>query len=263
MSSDHDQTLLCARVLDRLVEGSDLGGDRLDPLLSEHLGSCVTCFRALTELRDAPRMAEALRAEAPVLPHPNDRFWDDLAVRTTAAAQTVLDEALHAPLRGAEAPETPAPSSVGASMARARTRRASGARVRIISVAATLAAAAAGFMLIARGPLRSPSVIPSAPATLVSAVRNRTTAPAVRSGADETAPDEEADVAQLDVGALRRLLDRMGSHAPGALTAPEGSGAADAADLLGDDEARVNEELADLDGDELRRVASSLEAGVF
>ena len=48
MSPDHDQALLCARVLDRLVEGDDLSGD---PLLAEHLGSCVTCFRALTELR--------------------------------------------------------------------------------------------------------------------------------------------------------------------------------------------------------------------
>ena len=91
MSPDHDETSLCARVLDRLVEGDDLSGDRL---LAEHLGSCVTCFRALTELRDAPRMAEALRAEAPVLPHPNDRFWDDLAARTTAAAQAELERAL-------------------------------------------------------------------------------------------------------------------------------------------------------------------------
>jgi hypothetical protein len=37
--------------------------------------------------------------------------------------------------------------------------------------------------------------------------------------------------------------------------------ASDSADVLGDDEGRVNEELADLDGDELRRVASSLEVG--
>jgi hypothetical protein len=43
------------------------------------------------------------------------------------------------------------------------------------------------------------------------------------------------------------------------LTASGGAGASDGADALGDDEGRVNEELADLDGDELRRVASSLE----
>jgi hypothetical protein len=32
---------------------------------------------------------------------------------------------------------------------------------------------------------------------------------------------------------------------------------------VGEDEGRVNEELADLDGDELRRVASSLETGTL
>ena len=48
---------------------------------------------------------------------------------------------------------------------------------------------------------------------------------------------------------------------PALLTAPQGGGASDAADVVGDDEGRVNEELADLDGDELRRVASSLEVG--
>ena len=75
--------------------------------------------------------------------------------------------------------------------------------------------------------------------------------------------DEEADVAELDVGALHRLLDRLRPRAPAALTAAGTGGPTDAADLLGDDEARVNEELADLDGDELRRVASSLGAGAF
>jgi hypothetical protein len=251
MSPDHDQTLLCARVLDRLVEGDDLGGDRP---LAEHLGSCVTCFRALTELRDAPRMAEALRAEAPVLPRPDDPFWDDLATRTTAAAQVELQRALQP---ASPRSETPAPTSW-----RARSRRSSAARVRIISVAATLAAAAAGFLLVARGPLRSPSGIPATPAALVSAARSGTTAPAARTVADEVTTDEEADVAELDVGALHRLLDRLRPGAPAVLTAP-GGGAGDAADVLGDDEAPVNEELADLDGDELRRVASSLGAGTF
>ena len=249
MSPDHDQTLLCGRVLDRLVDGDDLSGDRL---LAEHLGSCVTCFRALTELRDAPRMAEALRAEAPVLPRPDDPFWDDLATRTTAAAQVELQRALQP---ASPRSETPAPTSW-----RARSRRPSAARVRIISVAATLAAAAAGFLLVARGPLRSPSGIPATPAALVSAARSGTAAPAARTVADEAATDEEADVAELDVGALRRLLDRMRPGAPAALTA---SAAGDAADVLSDDEAPVNEELADLDGDELRRVASSLGAGTF
>jgi hypothetical protein len=261
MSPDQDQTLLCARVLDRLVEGDDLSGDRGDPLLAEHLGSCVTCFRTLTELRDAPRMAAALRAEAPVLPHPNDQFWDDLAARTTLAAQTELQRA-HGTLHDGEKPETAAPSSLGPPR-QIPARRSSGARVRIISVAATLAAAAAGFMLVARGPLRSPSGIPATPATLVNAVRSGTTEPVDRSVTADATADEEADVAELDVGALHRLLDRLRPRAPAALTAAGGGGPTDAGDVLGDDEARVNEELADLDGDELRRVASSLRAGTF
>jgi hypothetical protein len=261
MSPDQDQTSLCERVLDRLVEGDQLSGDRNgERILAEHLRSCVTCFRALTELRDAPRMAEALRAEAPVLPHPSDRFWDDLAARTTLAAQAELQRAQGALPEG-QTPETTAATSVGPSVP-VRARRPSGARVRIISVAATLAAAAAGFLLVARGPLHSPSGIPATPATLVNALRSRTTASVDRSVATEAMADEEADVAELDVGALHRLLDRLRPSAPAALTAA-GGGSADAVDVLGDDEARVNEELADLDGDELRRVASSLGAGTF
>jgi hypothetical protein len=71
--------------------------------------------------------------------------------------------------------------------------------------------------------------------------------------------DEEADVSDLDAGALRRLLARLRPSAPAVLTAPASGG--DSADVLGDDDGRVNDELADLDGDELRRVASSLTVG--
>ena len=111
-------------------------------------------------------------------------------------------------------------------------------------------------MLVARGPLRSPSGMPTAPA--IDAAQSRTTVPEVRTAADEGTTDDEADVAELDVGALHRLLDCLRPRAP-ALTASGGAGSSDGADALGDDEGRVNEELADLDGDELRRVASSLE----
>jgi hypothetical protein len=252
MTPGPDETSLCGQVLDRLVEGDDLSGA---PLLAEHLGSCVTCFRALTELRDTPRLADALRAEGPVPPPPSDRFWDDLAARTTAAAASELQRALHGPADTGGTVEVAAPMPVD-SLAHARARRSSGARARIVSVAAMLAAVAAGFMLVARGPLRSQPEIPAAPATLASAARSRAPSPAVRTMADEGTADEEADVAELDVGALHRLLDRLRPRAA-ALT-PSGGAAGDA-DVLGDDEGRVNEELADLDGDELRRVASSLE----
>ncbi len=256
MSPGRDATSLCGQVLDRLVEGDDLNGDRL---LAEHLGSCVTCFRALTELRDTPRVAEALRAEAPVSPPPNDRFWDDLAARTTAAAESELQRTLQAaPARG----ETFAVAASAAdSLQHARARRSSVGRARTLFVAATLAVAAAGFLLVAHGPRRTPSAIPATPPTLASAERSHTPAPAVRTASDDATTDEEADVAELDPGALRRLLDRLRPTAPAALTASAGDGAGDTADSAGDDEGRVNEELADLDGAELRRVARSLEVG--
>ena len=43
------------------------GTTSADAELAEHVGSCVTCFR-LAELRDAPRLAATLRADAPPLP---------------------------------------------------------------------------------------------------------------------------------------------------------------------------------------------------
>jgi hypothetical protein len=259
MSRQDDQTMLCGRVFDRLVEGHDLSGD---PLLDEHLGSCVTCFRALTELRDAPRVAEALRAEAPLVPRPEDRFWDELAARTTAAAEAAL--------RSAEGPTATAASSV-----RERARRASGTRVRIFSVAATLAAAAAGFLVVARRPVPSAPVQPGVSALVAAgaagAAADRRAAgksghdnvASSRSRGDDAAIDDEADVADLDPGALRRLLDRMRPPAPAALTSPGGAEAGEGADALGDEEGRMNDELADLDRDELRRVASSLEGGAW
>jgi len=247
MSPNDDRSELCARVLDRLVEGHEIGrpmgaGDGGDPILAEHLGSCVTCFRAMTELRDAPRVAEALRGETPALPGAADHFWDQLAARTTVAVEAALDA-------GAE-PKRTAPAT-----REARARRSVGSRARIVSFAATLAAAAAGFLLVARHP--NPS-IPGMTPGLVSPVPG---ARAPGASADEGMTDEEAVVADLDAGALRRLLDRLRPSAPAALTAPSAGG--DSADVLGDDDGRVNEELADLDGDELRRVARSLARGAL
>jgi hypothetical protein len=246
MSPNDARLELCAQVLDRLVEGRDVGGD---PLLAEHLGSCVTCFRAMTELRDAPRVAEALRAEASALPGAppsvDERFWDALAARTADATLAALG--------AAPATKTTAPAT-----AAARARRSAGSRTRIVSVAATLAAAAAGFLLVARHPTPN---LPSAPlvAPGLEAHGGRP-ATAPRRRADDPVTDEEADVTDLDAGALRRLLDRLRPSAPAALTGSGLNATGDSADVLGDDEGRVNEELADLDGDELRRVATSLAA---
>ena len=80
---------ICRQVWDRAVESSSGGDVMEDAALAAHVGSCMTCFRTLAELRDAPRVAAALRADAPAVPV-SDRFWDDLAARTTAAASAAL-----------------------------------------------------------------------------------------------------------------------------------------------------------------------------
>jgi len=247
MSLNEERPELCARVLDRLVEGHEIGrqvDDGADPVLAEHLGSCVTCFRTMTELRDAPRVAEALRAGTPALPRAADHFWDELAAGTT--------EAVEAALVAGGAPKGTAPAT-----REARARRSAGSRARIFSFAATLAAAAAAFLLVARHP--NPSIPGVAPGLVAP-----TTGPGarpVRASSDEAMADEEAAVDDLDAGALRRLLDRLRPSAPAALTAPSAGG--DSADVSGDDDGRVNDELADLDGDELRRVARSLAQGAL
>ena len=221
MSPDHDETLLCARVLDRLVEGDDLSGDRL---LAEHLGSCVTCFRALTELRDAPRMAEALRAEAPVLPHPDDRFWDDLAARTTAAVETELQRVSRSVGRTSVAAKRPRrlrrPRCVPRCLPGRAARRAP---------ACESSPSRRRWRRQRRGSCWSPAVrcVPR------QGYRPRRRRWRARHGAERRRPrpsasivaaeataDEEADVAELDVGALHRLLDRLRPRAPAALTAP-------------------------------------------
>jgi hypothetical protein len=230
----------CARVFELLVDEGDVGADRV---LAEHLGSCVTCFRTLTELRDAPRVAEALRdaASATRPPAPSDRFWEDLAARTTQAAAATLY---------GSRPVGPEP--IDGRGGRGRWRWSVPARARV-AVFATALAAAAVFALVARRP----------PATLSTgepAVRaaSGVVASVARSVADDETGDEAADVANLDGTALRRLLDRLSTRAPAVLTSIGASDANEASDLLGDDDRRVNDEVADLDGTALRRVASSL-----
>ena len=86
MNDDHDRPPICRQVRDHAVEGRDV---MVDAALAAHVGSCVTCFRTLAELRDAPRLAAALRADAPAV-SVSDRFWDDLAARTTTAAASAM-----------------------------------------------------------------------------------------------------------------------------------------------------------------------------
>jgi hypothetical protein len=86
MTDGAEMPPICRQVWEQAVEGRDV---MADASLSAHIGSCMTCFRTLAELRDVPRLAAALRADAPAAAV-SDRFWDDLAARTTDAAAAAL-----------------------------------------------------------------------------------------------------------------------------------------------------------------------------
>src|SRR5688500_1359891 len=98
-SEDVRSSPVCQRVWDRLVQGADVSGDAE---LGEHLRSCMTCYRALAELRDAPRIAAMLRADAAgtATGARDESFWDQLATRTgDAAAAAMARPSKRRPLR--------------------------------------------------------------------------------------------------------------------------------------------------------------------
>jgi hypothetical protein len=214
---------LCQRVWDRLVQGADVSGDAE---LGEHLRSCMACYRALSELRDAPRIAAMLRADAPdgqgqvqgqVQLQLDERFWDQLAERTGDAA--------------------------AAAMARAAKRRP----LRVAAAGVVLAAAAA-LMLFLRAPGSTTNGVSSDIAAAGAGI----------AVIDEAATDEAgvADVAALDDNSLRVILDRLSAGA-GETRAVAATAAGDETDVF-DDDADLDEVLAELDGPALRRVQRSL-----
>ncbi len=208
---------VCRQVWERAVDSTSGGDAMTDPALAAHVGSCMTCFRTLAELRDAPRVAAALRAGTPALPV-SDRFWDDLAARTTDAAAAAL--------AGARPP----------------ARRRS---TRIAFFVTAAAAAAAALLLAGRAPVGPTGAVPAP------------TVATVLTGADDEAADSVVDVADLDEPALRRLLDRLRTRSPSHVTAIAASGAQDS-DAAFDDDGLANDELAEMDGPTLQRIERSL-----
>lgn len=212
-TDDARSSPLCQRVWERLVAGADVSGDAA---LGEHLGSCMACYRALSELRDAPRIAAMLRGDVAgeAASDRDERFWDQLAARTGDAA--------------------------AAAMARAGKRRP----LRVAAAGVMLAAAAAlTLFLRAPGPTTngaSPDVTGGGIAIV-----------------DEGSPEEAgiADVAALDESVLQALLDRM--RAAGEAHALAATATGDDTDVF-DDDADLDEVLAELDGPALRRVQRSL-----
>ena len=216
MTADDKLAPICRQVWERAVEGRDVSDD---PTLVAHVGSCVTCFRTLAELRDVPRLAAALRAGAPAA-DVSDRFWDDLAARTTARRRQRCG---------------------GPSGARAARRGRASWRSR------------------RRRRRRWCSSRPRADRAARRRTADGRDGDDDGGPEDEVASDDAVDVADLDESALRRLLDRLRARAPGKVAALAAVGdARDAADLASDDEGQMNEELAELDGPALLRIERSL-----
>ncbi|HVT09613.1 MAG TPA: hypothetical protein VHO67_19265 [Polyangia bacterium] len=236
MSNEATGMVTCGDAVARLVETS---GQPAGSAVDAHVRSCMSCFRAMTELRDLPRVADALRAAAPAVPAPDDRFWDALALRTTDAAARAL--------AGGGPDAVPAAAPTGASR---RRRFGASKPSSVYALGAMAMAAAAGWIVMVHRPV-APTVA-VAPAAQTAALPQ-----------DEGGAEALGDVAELDATALHRLLDRLGRNAPAALAGGarlvgDRRDATDLADIPADDEPRVSDEVADLDGDALRRVESSL-----
>lgn len=236
MSEEVTGTVTCGAAVERLVEG---GGRPADSAVEAHVRSCMSCFRAMTDLRDLPRVADALRAAEPPVPSPDDRFWEALARRTTDAVAVAVDGGTPATVKRPAAARP-------ASWRRFRASKAGS----VYAFGALAVAAAAGWVVMVHRP--AAPVGASAPAVATASLSH-----------DDSSGEALSDVAELDATALRRLLDRLGRHAPAALAGgtrlvSDVQDSADTADIPADDEPRVSDEVADLDGDALRRVASSL-----
>ncbi|HVY37083.1 MAG TPA: hypothetical protein VHM31_04090 [Polyangia bacterium] len=242
MSNEATGTVTCGEAVAHLVE---TGGQPTGNTVDAHVRSCMSCFRAMTELRDLPRVADALRAAAPVAPAPDDRFWDALALRTTDAAARAL-------AGGGEAGVLQPVSQAGAPARTGRRRFGASKPSSVYAFGALAMAAAAGWVVMVHRPVAPAGTTTAAPAAQTASLSQ-----------DEGGAEALGDVAELDSTALHRLLDRLGRNAPAALAGGarlvgDRRDATDLADIPADDEPRVSDEVADLDGDALRRVESSL-----
>ena len=218
MTDDDEMAPICRQVWERAVD--DAGRDVMaDPALAAHVGSCMTCFRTLAELRDVPRLAAALRADAPAA-DVSDRFWDDLAARTTDAAAA----ALRRPAR----------------------RRAA----RVVSFVAVAAAAAAALRARSR-----PRADRAARRRTARGRDGDATGPGRRGGGRRRGGRRGSG----RVGAAPAAAIGCARARPGNVAALAAVGdTRDAADLASDDEGQMNEELAELDGPALLRIERSL-----
>ncbi|MEA2696033.1 MAG: hypothetical protein QOI66_304 [Myxococcales bacterium] len=235
---------ICQAIEDRLLEGEKLTGH---PELVEHVGSCLECFRTMSELRELPRIAEVMRggavAEAQAK-DPGPAFWNALPERVAAEVlgsrgkPQVKVRRWWAPaalasagLAGAVAtllivygPKVPAPS--GFTQAKTATKTT-------ITTTTTTASASAS----------APAAAVTSPAALASSAE---------SDGDLTLGDL-ADLSATELRALSRRLTQDETAATRALT-----GSANDSSAEDDGEGTALEKLAGLSGSELQRLTQSL-----
>jgi hypothetical protein len=262
MSDREHEAAICERVLTHLVDAAPATGAAPPAIelahadLTEHLGSCVVCFRRMNELRDAPRVGDALREVAPVIPAPDDRFWDALAVRTSA----VLESARSPGGRAITPLQSIAAQAGGGAVRRSRASRASSmsswtglprGRRRAMVFAAAAVAAAAVWVLAPHGKRLPPANLGGSRPEVVAT-------PLAVNRAPDTLNDDAGDVAELDGQALRRLLDRLRAQAPVLASFAAAADRDEGPEPLADDDGRMTDAVAGLDAIELRRVESSL-----
>ncbi|HXI56392.1 MAG TPA: hypothetical protein VNO55_10050 [Polyangia bacterium] len=225
---------VCQAVEDRLLEGEKLTGH---PELVEHMGSCLECFRTMSELRDLPRIAEVMRAgavEDAQAKDPGPAFWNALPERVAAEV-----------LGSQRKPQV-----------KARRWWAPAALA-----SAGLAGAVATLMIVYGPKVPGPSVI--APAKTKTTMTATASPAAAATSAGALAPSAEGDgdltlgdLADLSATELRALSRRLTQDETAATRALAGSSSDSSIDDYG--EGTALEKLAGLTGSELQRLTQSL-----
>jgi hypothetical protein len=185
-------TSLCQAVTDRLLDGKKLAGE-LE--LTAHVGSCLDCFRWLTDVRELPRISEALRSEAAMATFgedPGPAFWN--AMPGQIADQIQAAQKTTAPARRPRARRWWAPATLMA------TGLAAVAVLVIYGATATRTV-----------PVVVTRTIP-ATATRSAAISDEDLRALAEGGADDEAEGAMEQLASLDSVELERLTEVLGQE---------------------------------------------------
>jgi hypothetical protein len=240
-------TAQCERFAASLIEGEKIAAD---PALAAHVGSCLDCFRIMTEQRDLPRIEAMLRSARPN--DPGQAFWNSLsaeivrAVEGSRLAPPVMDTA-RAPVRARPAWwarllswwRRPWPAAL------------SGAMFATVAVLLVVRLNHEPIRRTSRSTSSSTSTSTS-PAPAVEAKRQSSAAPGEPAEGD--LPD--GDLAELGAADLQALLHHLADTEPQEIKEFLGVGGGEALD----DETDVTAagRVATLDGAALQALARSL-----